>query len=129
LPAKPKKTIEYVQIDDTNAILFNKENTEYINQKLREATANPDSKKKIYQKMAKHFAVDDDKINTGIVRYVNKTKSYRGEIPKAGDMKKDLKRLCRKIGHKFVEIRLSHLRGYRECQRCGKVERKYKIKG
>jgi hypothetical protein len=129
LPTKPKKTIEYVQIDETNAILFNEENTNYINEKIREATANPDLKKKIYFEMAKRFAVDGDKINTGIVRYVNKMKSYRGDLPKAGDMKKDLERLCRKIGHKFVEIKLSHLRGYRECQRCGKVERKYKIKG
>lgn len=124
-----KKHIEYILIDDNNAILFNEENTKYINEKLTEATSNPEMKKKIYLEMAKHFAVDSNKINTGIVRYVNKMRSYRGEMSKAGDMKKDLERLCRIIGHKYIVIRLSHLRGYRECLRCGKVERKYKIKG
>lgn len=125
--------IDYVSLDERNAVLFNAENTGYINERVREATLKPNERKRIFMEMAKHFSVDNDKINDIVVRYVNKLRAYEkkhglGAIPPPSNQN-DIERLCKVVGHRFIEIRLSHLRGYRECQRCKKIVRKYKLKG
>lgn len=125
---KGKDQLEYIYIDDRNAILFNELNTKYINEQIRYVTENPKLRVQVYADMAKHFALDYDKINRAIVLYVNKLKGI-GRRKDNPQFVKDVRKLCGKIGHRFIEIRLSQLRGYRECERCGKVERSYRISG
>lgn len=133
----PKQMIEYVSIDENNAILINDYNTQYIRKRIKEATEKPSERARIYAEMARLFAVDADKINSLIIRYTSRIKMLERkgliEFKEKDELSpKELKalqaRLCKEIGHRFVGIRLSHLRAYNECQRCGKVVRKYKLR-
>lgn len=119
--------LEYVYVDERNAVLFNDENTEYIKEKIKDATKNPGNRKKIYAEIAKHFAVDPDKVNNIVVLYVNKMKNVEKMKEKPG-FEKDVSKLCRKIGHRYATIKLSELRGYNRCERCGRVVTKYRIR-
>lgn len=121
------KILEYVRIDERNAILFNDANTQYIKEKIKEATDNPQMRQKIYSEMAKHFAVDIDKIQRAIVFYINKIKCWERKKAEV-EFETNIAKLCRKVGHRFRDIKLSQLRAYRECERCGKVMTKYKIR-
>jgi len=119
--------LEYVYVDDRNAVLFNDENTEYIKEKIKQATLNPKDKQKIYAEIAKHFAVDPDKVNNILVLYVNKMKNVE-KMKEKPEFEKNVSKLCRKIGHRYFTIKLSGLRGYDRCERCGKVVTKYRIR-
>ncbi len=122
------KKLEYVYIDERNAVLFNDKNTEYIKERIKDATMNPESRKKIYYEIAKHFAVDPNKISKIIVFYVNKI-SHAAKMKEKPDYETNVSKLCRKIGHRYFTIKLSGLRGYDRCERCGRVVTKYRIKG
>ena len=119
--------LEHVYVDDRNAVLFNDENTEYIKEKIKDATKNPGNRKKIYYEIAKHFAVDPDKVNDIVVLYVNKMKNVE-KMKEKPEFEKDVSKLCRKIRHRYITIKLSGLRGYNRCERCGKVVTKYMIR-
>ena len=119
--------LEYVCVDERNAVLFNDENTEYIKEKIKQATLNPKDRKKIYAEFTKHFAVDPDKVNNVIVLYVNKMKNVE-KMKEKPEFEKDISKLCRKIGHRYITIKLSGLRGYNRCERCGRVVTKYRIR-
>ena len=119
--------LEYVYVDDRNAVLFNDENTEYIKERIKQATLNPKDKQKIYAEIAKHFAVDPDKVNNILVLYVNKMKNVE-KMKEKPEFEKNVSKLCRKIGHRYFTIKLSGLRGYDRCERCGKVVTKYRIR-
>jgi hypothetical protein len=119
--------LEYVCVDDRNAVLFNYENTEYIKEEIKQVTLNPKDKEKIYYEIAKHFAVDSDKVNNILVLYVNKMKNV-GKMKGRPEFEKDVSKLCRKIGHRYFTIKLSGLRGYNRCERCGRVVTKYRIR-
>lgn len=119
--------LEYVYVDDRNAVLFNDENTEYIKEKIKQATLNPKDKQKIYYEIAKHFSVDPDKVNNILVLYVNKMKNVE-KMKEKPEFEKNVSKLCRKIGHRYFTIKLSGLRGYDRCERCGKVVTKYRIR-
>jgi len=154
--SRPK--IEFIQLDERNALLFNDTNTTYILGKLKEASSHPVRHKEIYAEMSKHFLVDSDKIDKAILMYVDRmrkdarlggmrTVAGGGRGGAAGadkggatqvkedaagstegiDEKLLLAELCRRTGHRYLTISLSHRRGYRECERCGKVESQYKI--
>ncbi|MEW6069707.1 MAG: hypothetical protein AB1485_03740 [Candidatus Thermoplasmatota archaeon] len=123
-----KKVLEYVKVDDRNAILFIPENTEYLKSKLKEATKNPSLRSKIYGEIASRFVLDMDKVNQLLVLYVNKMKEFERK-KKEFELETDIRKLCNKIGHRFVDIKLSGLRAYKECMRCKKVVTKYKITG
>ena len=119
--------LSLICVDERNAVLFNDENTEYIKEKIKQATLNPKDRKKIYAELAKHFAVDPDKVNNVIVLYVNKMKNVE-KMKEKPEFEKDISKLCRKIGHRYITIKLSGLRGYNRCERCGKVVTKYMIR-
>ena len=118
---------EYVYVDDRNAVLFNDENTEYIKEKIKQVTLNPKDKEKIYYEIAKHFTVDTNKVNNILVLYVNKIRNVE-KMKEKPEFEKNVSKLCRKIGHRYITIKLSGLRGYNRCQRCGKVVTKYRIR-
>lgn len=133
---KEEPKLAYVSLDSKNAILFNRPNSEYVEEVIERLTNQPGSKAKIHAEVAKRFALDGKKVNALLVRYVNLLNQKRRREDTSGKelsdilMKKDLQKLCRVLKeHRYVEIRLSNLRGYRECLRCGKVETKYKLKG
>ena len=125
--------VECVSLDGRNAVLFNLENTRYIKEKLREATLRQGERKRIFAEMARHFFVDTDRMNEIIVMYVNRLRSYErmhgigAEPPPAGE--NDTAGLCRAVGHRFIEIRLSHLRHYWECQRCRRTVKRIRPHG
>jgi|GEM_PF-1779442 len=119
--------LEYVYVDERNAVLFNDENTEYIKERIKQVTLNPKDKQKIYYEIAKHFAVDPDKVNNILVLYVNKIKNIE-KMKEKPEFEKNVSKLCRKIGHRYFTIKLSGLRGYDRCERCGKVVTKYRIR-
>lgn len=119
--------LEYVCIDERNAVLFNDENTEYIKEKIKQATLNPKDKQKIYADIAKHFVVDPDKVNNILVLYVNKIRNVE-KMKEKPEFEKNVSKLCRKTGHRYITIKLSGLRGYNRCERCGKVVTKYRIR-
>jgi hypothetical protein len=123
-----KKLLEYVKVDSRNAVLFTPKNTEYLKAKLKEATLNPGLRLKIYTEIANKFALDLDKVNQLLVLYVIKIKEFE---KRKGDFEfeSDIRKLCNKAGHRFVDIKLSHLRAYRECLRCKKIVTKYKLSG
>lgn len=173
--SRPK--IEYIQLDERNALIFNDANTAYIMVKIKEATAQPGRRGEIYAEMAKRFHIDPDKMNMAVIRYVDKMKrATRGQGGKGardashfsagsvtsqsvetppftagrerGRRKADaessgqgmsqkemaaldekilMAALCREVGHRFVNIALSHKHGCRECVRCGKHESQYNI--
>lgn len=125
---KYMKKLEYVYIDKRNAVLFNDENTCYIKEKVKDATVNPESRKKIYFELAKHFALDPGKVNQIVVLYVNKIRNVE-KMKETPEFEKNVSRLCRKTGHRYITIKLSGLRGYDRCERCGKLVTKYRIKG
>lgn len=117
--------LEYISLDGRNAILFNLENTRYIKEKVRDATLRQYERKRIFAEMARHFFVDTDRMNEIVVMYVNRLRAYErmhgvgAEPPPASQ--NDTVRLCRAVGHRFIDIKLSHLRHYWECQRCRKA--------
>jgi len=155
--ARPRPKIEFIQLDERNALIFNAVNTRYILDRLKEAGSHPARHKEIYTEMSRHFLIDGDKIERAILLYADKLNkearlrkgtgrpgphwSIAGPGPeqKTGpnvgggeesgglDEKLFLAELCRQTGHRYVTISLSHRTGYRECERCGKVESKYKI--
>jgi hypothetical protein len=152
--ARPRPKIEFIQLDERNALLFNTSNTRYILDHLKEASISPARHKEIYTEMSRHFLIDGDKIARAILLYADRMKkearlrkgtgrqgSGGGSGPESKedgkaidkdgneglDEKLLLAELCRQTGHRYVTISLSHRTGYRECERCGKVESKYKI--
>lgn len=134
---RPK--IDFILLDERNAILFNAASTEYIMSKVRQATAEPGRRREIYAEMAKRFHVDPDKINLAVIKYVDRLNRERkrrilkpeGNEKNAPEVKMDervlLAELCRQVGHRYVTIQLSHRHGCQECERCGKHESRYNI--
>ena len=134
--------IQFIQLDERNALLFNERNTALILACVREATADSAKRAGIYAALAKRLFIDAEKMNLAVIKYVDRLKRERSRPgPPAGgnagkrppekreglDEKILLAALCRKVGHRYVTIALSHMRGYRECERCGRHESKYSI--
>ena len=138
--ARPK--IEYIQLDERNALIFSDANTDYIMSKVREATNEPARRTEIYGEMARRFHIDPEKMNSAVIKYVDRMKRERwrrkpgAEGSEHRKPQKDtapldekilMAALCREVGHRFVNIALSHKHGCRECVRCGKHESQYNI--
>ena len=138
--ARPK--VDFIRLDERNAIIFNDANTEYIISRIREATGSPGKRAQIYGEMARKFHIDPDKMNLAVIKYVDRMKRERGrrrseaDIAEQGKAQKEMAALdekvlmaalCHEVGHRFVTIALSQKRGYRECERCGKHESRYNI--
>ena len=140
--AGSRPRLEYIQLDERNALIFSDANTEYIMSKVREATKEPGRRTEIYGEMARRFHIDPEKMNSAVIRYVDRMKREKGrrKVDAAGseqersqketaplDEKILMAALCREVGHRFVSIALSHKHGCRECVRCGKHESQYNI--
>jgi len=140
--AKPWPRIDFIKLDERNALVFDKANTAYILEKVREATAQPGRRGEIYAEMARRFHIDPDKMNMAVIMYVDRMKreSARKKTEAGGvrrveeheqraamDERVQMAALCREVGHRFVNIALSHRHGCRECVRCGKHESQYNI--
>jgi hypothetical protein len=138
--ARPK--VDFIQLDDRNALIFDDANTQYIMSKVREATNEPARRTEIYGEMARKFHIDPEKMNMAVIRYVDRMKRESArrkteagvvlgvDEPKhraAMDERLQMAALCREVGHRFVNIALSHKHGCRECERCGKHESQYNI--
>jgi len=140
--AGTRPNVEYIQLDERNALIFDDASTEYIMSKVREATKEPAKRTEIYGEMARRFHIDPDKMNMAVIKYVDRMKresarkkTVSGGIQGAGEHKQraalderlQMAALCREVGHRFVHIALSHKHGCRECERCGKHESRYNI--
>jgi hypothetical protein len=140
--AKTRPNVDYIQLDERNALIFDDANTEYIMSKVREATKEPARRTEIYGEMARRFCIDPDKMNMAVIKYVDRMKrdSARKKTEERGvqgsdehkqraamDERVRMAALCREVGHRFVHIALSHKHGCRECERCGKHESRYNI--
>jgi len=140
--AKARPKIDFIQLDERNALIFSDANTAYIMARIKEATAQPGRRGEIYAGMAKHFHIDPEKMNMAVIRYVDRMKRESArkkteagvvlgvDEPKhraAMDESAQMAALCREVGHRFVNIALSHKHGCRECERCGKHESQYNI--
>jgi hypothetical protein len=138
--SRPK--VDFIQLDERNALIFNAPNTEYIMAKIREATTLPGKRTELYAEMARRFHIDTDKMNMAVIKYVDRLKrerTRRRSEDETAQYDKEQKEalaldervlmaaLCREVGHRFVTITLSQKRGCRECQRCGKHESRYNI--
>ncbi len=134
--------IEYIQLDERNALLFNAANTRYIMDMVRKATAEPARRPELYAEMARRLHIDSDKMNAAVIQYVDRlSRSRRRAAATAGpggtegggtpedrmDERLLLAELCRKAGHRYVAITLSQRRGIKECERCGKRQSRYNI--
>ncbi len=134
---RERPEIEFIRLDERNALIFSLRNTEYIMSCVREATAHPEKRGELYGEMARRFHIDPEKMNLAVIKYVDEMKRHRGKGSAPVDPEKDvnakldeellMSELCRQVGHRFVTISLSQKRGYLECERCGRHRSKYKI--
>ena len=137
-----RPSIEFIQLDERNALLFNRANTDYILDMVRRATAEPARRAELYGEMARRFHIDPDKMNAAVIQYVDRLARQRRRNAATGARKEDrdheapedkmdervlLAELCRQAGHRYVAITLSQRRGLKECERCGKRQSRYNI--
>jgi hypothetical protein len=139
---RAKLEIEFIQLDERNALIFSERNTDHIMSCIREATAHPEKRAELYGEMARRFRIDPEKMNLAVIRYVDRLKRERARRRSQEESVEEAKgqkeiatldekilmaALCREVGHRLVTISLSQKRGYLECERCGKHRSKYKI--
>ena len=75
--AGPRPNVEFIQLDERNALIYSEENTEYIISKVRQATMDPARRTDIYAEMARRFHIDTEKMNMAVIKYVDRMKRDR----------------------------------------------------
>lgn len=118
--------MDAIILDDRNGVVICEKVTAYLLACLKEATKSPGERPRIYAVMAKALGVDPDRMTAAVVRYADKMRHLpKPECPPPSieELRRAQAPLCRKLGHRDVPIRLSQVRVFHECLRCGRRKR------